>query len=114
MNFSFLLRFQEKCEVASELDVVNAGTQTKTAIPKEQPDPTAPNFLCLPNVENNLGTMTLTRIANEQGDADYESTARTIPLRQIIGTKTATAIKMESADQAPSHYEIMTIPKCSS
>lgn len=115
MNFSFLLRFQDKCEAVSELIAVTAGTQTKTAIPKEQPDsdPTMADFRSLPLVESNAGTRTGTRIGGEQGDADYDSTARTLPLRQMIGTKSATAIKMETADQAIAQHEMMIIPKCS-
>jgi hypothetical protein len=114
MDFSFLLRFQERCEDSSS-GAVATGTETVTRILREQPDVDRPNggFRSLPAAENKTGTVTVTRISSDPGDADHGSTAHTLPFRLVMGTTTTTAVKMEADDQDPRRHELTVLPRCS-
>ena len=114
MTYSFLLRFQERCE-DSWSGTVATGTQTKTFATREQSDadPTKAAFRSLPAVKINAGTVTNSRIRREQGDADYASSARTLPVQYVTGTTTTTAVKMEADDQDPRKPELTVLPGCS-
>jgi hypothetical protein len=115
MSFSFLLRFQERCEDSSS-SAVAMGTETVTRVLQEQSDADRPNgaFRSLPIAEINAGTLTNTRIRAEQADADQCLSARTLPVRAVMGTRTATAVKMEADDHDPRQHELTALPRCSS
>jgi hypothetical protein len=114
MTFTFLLRFQERCEKSSS-EAVATGIETTTKVLPEQPnaDPTKPTFQPLTAANNYAGTATYTRIRSEQGDADYANANRTLPIAPILGTNTTTAVKTEADYQDPSQHEMTVFPKCS-